>query len=379
MDFDLTETQEIVKRTAREFLTNECPKELVREMERNNEGYSPELWKKMAELGWMGLVFPETYAGGGGSFLDLVILLEEMGRALLPGPFFSTVILGGMTILEAGSERQKKEFLPLIASGKLIVTLALTESSAKFTADGIKTEAKEVGDGFIISGTKLFVPDAHISDYIIYAARTKKASSKSKEDGISLFFINSKSPGINITMLKTIGGDKQCEVTFNNVKCNLSDVLGKLNEGWLYINSMLQRAAIGKCAEMIGGAQQVLETTVNYAKERVQFEHPIGSYQFIQNQCVQMAINTVTSKFITYQAAWKMSEGLACSKDIAMAKSWVSDSYRQVVALGQQCNGANAYMLDHTLPLYFTRAKAAELAYGDADFHRELVAQEIGL
>lgn len=196
MDFDLTETQEIVKRTAREFLTNECPKELVREMERNNEGYSPELWKKMAELGWMGLVFPETYAGGGGSFLDLVILLEEMGRALLPGPFFSTVILGGMTILEAGSERQKKEFLPLIASGKLIVTLALTESSAKFTADGIKTEAKEVGDGFIISGTKLFVPDAHISDYIIYAARTKKASSKSKEDGISLFFINSKSPGL---------------------------------------------------------------------------------------------------------------------------------------------------------------------------------------
>jgi len=377
MDFGLTEMQEMLKKAARDFLTNECPKTVVREMAEDERGYLPEMWGKMAGLGWMGLVFPEQYGGSDGSFIDLAVLLDEMGRACLPGPYFSSVVLGGMTILDVGSEEQKKELLPQIAPGKLIVTMALTEPSATYAADGITVEAIADGDDYVISGIKLFVPDAHIADYIICAARTEIGTTK--EDGISLFLIDAKTPGISYTLLKTIAGDKQCEVVFNKVRVPKRNILGELNQGWPCIQRTLHRAAVGKCAEMIGGAQQVLEMTVDYVKQRVQFEHPVGSYQLIQNYCVQMAIDVDTSKFITYQAAWKISEELPYTKDATMAKAWVSDAYKRVTALGHQCCSGVAYMEDHDMPLYFKRAKAAELAFGDADFHRELVAQELEL
>ena len=183
MDFSLTEEQEMLRKIARDFLTTNCPKSLVREMAKDEKGYSPQLWQKMGEMGWMGLIIPEEYGGAGASFFDLVVLLEEMGRACLPGPFFSTVVLGGLTILEAGSEEQKKEILPKLAAGKLLLTLALTEPSALYTAEGIQTKATQIDEGFLIQGTKLFVPDAHISDYLICAARTKET--EIPEDGIS--------------------------------------------------------------------------------------------------------------------------------------------------------------------------------------------------
>lgn len=377
MDFGLTEMQEMLKKAARDFLTNECPKTVVREMAEDERGYLPEMWSKMAGLGWMSLVFPEQYGGSDGSFIDLAVLLDEMGRACLPGPYFSTVVLGGMTILDVGSEEQKKELLPQIAQGKLIVTMALTEPSATYAADGITVEATADGDDYVISGIKLFVPDAHVADYIICAARTERGTTK--EDGISLLLVDAKTPGISCTLLKTIAGDKQCEVVFNKVRVPKRNILGELNQGWPCTQRTLHRAAVGKCAEMIGGAQQVLEMTVDYVKQRVQFEHPVGSYQLIQNYCVQMATDVDTSKFITYQTAWKISEGLPYAKDATMAKAWVSDAYRRVTALGHQCCGGVAYMEDHDMPLYFKRAKAAELAFGDADFHRELVAQELEL
>jgi len=276
-----------------------------------------------------------------------------------------------------GSEEQKKELLPQIARGSLIVTMALTEPSATYTADGITVEAIADGDDFVISGTKLFVPNANVADYIICVVRTQKGSTG--EDGISLFLVDTKTPGISCTLLKTIAGDKQCEVVFNNVRVPRKNMLGELNQGWSCVQKVLHQAAVGKCAEMIGGAQQVLEMTVDYVKQRVQFGHPIGSYQSIQNYCVQMATDVETSRFITYQAAWKISEGLPYTKEVAMAKAWVSDAYKRVTALGHQCCGGVAYIEDHDMPLYTKRAKAAELAFGDADFNRELVAQEIGL
>lgn len=377
MDFGLNEVGEILKKSARDFLAAECPKSYVKEMAKDEKGYSPEMWHKMAELGWVGLAFPEKYGGGDGSIVDLVILLDEMGRACLPGPFFSTVVLGGMTILDAGSELQKKELLPLLTQGKFIVTVALVEPDRTYTAESIKIEAIASGDSYTISGTKLFVPDANVADYIICVARTKKGSSG--EDGLSLFLVDAKSPGIKITLLKTLAGDKQCEVVFDKVKVPKKNILGELNRGWSYIQRMIQRAAVGKCAEMIGSAQQVLEMTVDYVKQRVQFGRPIGSFQAIQGYCVQMLTDAETSRFITYEAAWKMSEGLPYAGDVAMAKVWVSDAYKRITALGHQCFGGMAYMEDHDMHLYLKQAKAAELAFGDADFHRELVAQGIGL
>ncbi|MDO8473725.1 MAG: acyl-CoA dehydrogenase family protein, partial [Dehalococcoidia bacterium] len=210
MNLSMSEEQEMLRKMARDFLTNECPKKLVREMEEDPNGYVPELWKKMAELGWMGIALPEQFGGGGGSFLDLGILLEEMGRACLPGPFFSTVVLGAMTLMDAGSEEQKKSILPQVASGKAILTLALTEPSATWQASGVKLDATMKGDAFVLNGTKLFVPDANVADWLICVART--GHGKKPEDGITLFLVDARSPGIKCNALKTIASDNQCEV-----------------------------------------------------------------------------------------------------------------------------------------------------------------------
>jgi len=377
MDLVLSEEQEMLKKMAHDFLTDKFPKTVVKEIEESEPGYSPESWREMAELGWMGLVFPEKYAGADMSFLDLAVLLEEMGRACLPGPYFSTVILGGLTILDAGSEEQKQEYLPKIASGEAIFTLALTESSARYDAAAIETKATADNNAFILNGTKLFVPDAHIADYMLVIART---DGKSKgEDGITIFIVDAKSPGISYTVLKTIANDKLCEVVFDQVSVPKENILGQLNQGWSEVQKVIQRAAVAKCCEMVGCIQQALDMTVDYAKERKQYDRPIGSFQVIQHYCVDMATDVDGTRLSTYQAAWMLSEGLPCTKEVAIAKAWAGEACQRVMALAHQIHGAIGVTLDHDLQYYTRRAKAAEVTFGDANFYREVVAQEMGL
>ncbi len=376
MDVRLSEEQEILRKAARDFLTDKCPKTLVREMENDEKGYSPELWQEIADLGWMGLAFPEEYGGGGMSFLDLSILLEEMGRACFPGPFFSSVILGGLPVLDAGSDEQKQKYLPGIISGKAIFTLALTEASGKYDAASVKAKAAVDGDGYVINGTKLFVPDANVADYILCVARTDEKSKA--EDGITIFIVAARSPGISHTVLKTIARDKQCEVVFKDVKVPGVNILGELNQGWSEMQKTIERAAIAKCCESVGGMQAVLDMTVPYVKERIQFDVPIGVFQAIQHHCVNMLVSVESSRVIAYEAAWKLSKGMPYSREAAMAKAWVSDAYQRVVALGTQSHGGVSIMEDHDMPLYYRRAKAAELAFGDARFHRKTVARKLG-
>jgi alkylation response protein AidB-like acyl-CoA dehydrogenase len=371
MNFGLSEQQEMLKKMARDFLATECPKSMVKQMVSNERGYPLELWDKMADLGWMGLAFPEKYGGTGGSFLDLAVLLEEMGRACLPGPFFCTIVLSGMTILEMGNENQKQELLPKIAQGKLIVTLALTEPGGSYNVDKVTVKAVADGNDYIVSGTKLFVPYAHVADYIICAAKTT--------NGVTLFLVDTKSPGIRYTSLKTIDGDKQFDVVFNKVKVSKKNILGKEGQGNIQLREVLRKAAVAKCIEMVGGAQPVLEMTVDYVKDRKQFGVPVGSFQAIQHHCANMLTDIDTSRFISYKAAWKISEKLPYAIEAAMAKAWVSDAYKRVTKLGHQSIGGVSLMEDHDMPLYSKRAKAAELILGDADFHREVLAQELRL
>ncbi len=377
MDLGFTEEQEMLRKTARDFLQTECPTTLVKEMADDEQGYTKELWGKMAELGWMGLGLPEEYDGMGMSFLDLSVLLEEMGRACLPGPFFSTVVLGGFTIIEAGNEEQKKDLLPKIAAGEVILAMALTEPSASYDPAAVTVQAVPDKDDYVISGTKLFVENAHIADYMVCVTRTKDGSSP--EDGITMFLVDGKSPGISTTVLKTIAGDKQCEVIFDNVRVPKKNILGELDKGWPVIAKMLEMAAVAKCAEMVGGAQAALDMSVAYAKERIQFGRPIGSFQAIQHHCANMVTDVDGSRFITYQAAWKVSEGLPATMEVSMAKAWVSEAYRRVTQLGHQIHGGIGFCMDHDMPLYFKEAKAAESTFGNADWHREIVAQQLGL
>ena len=374
MDLGLNEAQQMLKNSAQEFLEAECPDTYVREMEEDENGYTSEMWQKLAEQGWLGLIIPEKYGGVELEFQDLAILLEEMGRYMLPGPYFSNVVLGGMSIMDSGTEEQKQEYLPRLAEGQIIVTLALNEPSGRWDAEGIQLSATENGDNYTLNGTKLFVPNAHVSDYIVVAARTG-----SGENDISLFIVSSQTNGVNQTLLKTIASDRQSEVSFDNVSVSSSSLLGEKNQGWKTIEKVLKWGAIGKCAEMSGGGQSVLDMTVEYAKQRTQFGRPIGTFQAIQHHCANMATDVEGAKFITYQAAWMLSEGLPADREVAMAKAWVSDSYKRVCALGHQSHGAIGFTKEHNMQLYSRIAKAAELAFGDSDLHLDKVAEIIGL
>ncbi len=377
MDLALTEEQEMLRTAGRDFLAEKLPKTMVKEIEESEKGYSPEMWKEMAGLGWMGLAFPEKYGGADMSFLDLAVLLEETGRACLPGPYFSTVILGGFPILDTGSEEQKQEYLPRIASGELIFTLALTEPDARYDADAITVEAVAEGDSYTLNGTKLFVPDAGVADYMLVVARTDKKAKP--EDGITIFIVDARSPGISNTVLKTIANDKLCEVVFDGVKVPKENILGQLNQGWSEVRKIMARAAAAKCCEMVGCIQAALDMTVDYAKERKQFDRPIGSFQVIQHYCVDMFTDVESTRLSAYQAAWMMSEDLPCTEEIAIAKAWAGQACQRVLALAHQIHGAIGCTIDHDLQYYTRRAKAAEVTFGDAEFYRQVVAQEMGL
>jgi alkylation response protein AidB-like acyl-CoA dehydrogenase len=377
MDLALSEEQEMLKKVARDFLKKECPKQLVRKLDESETGHSPELWRKMAELGWMGLVFPEKYGGSDRSFLDLAILLEEMGYNIVPGPFFSTVVLCGLAILMAGSEEQKMEFLPKIAGGEMILSFALTEPTASYDAASVKTKATARNGGYVINGTKLFVLNANVADYILCVARTKQA--ENPEDGITLFLVDARSPGLKCTLLETLARDKQCEVVFDDVTVSEKDMVGQRDEGWTIVKNVLQRATVAKCTEMVGGAQAALDMAVDYAKERVQFGRPIGSFQAIQHYCADMATDVGGSRFITYKAAWKVSEGLPAALDVAIAKAWASEAYGRVTLSAHQIFGAIGFTMYHDIHLYYRQAKAGEIVFGDADSQRVIVAGELGL
>lgn len=377
MDLGFNEEQEILKSTARNFLSNECPKSLVREMRDDEKGYPAELWRKMADLGWMGLIVPEEYGGIGGNFLDLSILLEVMGEACLPGPFFSTAVLGNLAILAGGNEEQKRTLLPKIAKGDLILSLALTEPGLWYDLSGIATSATADKDEYIINGTKIFVENAHIADYIICAACTRKDDGS--EEGLTLFLIDGKSAGVKYTLLKTFADDKQCEVVFNNVRVAKENILGEKGQASLVLDKIMEQAAIAKCAEMVGILHATLEMTVNYTKEREQFGRPIGSFQAIQHHCANMVTDVDGSRFITYKAAWKLSEGLPATMEIAMAKAWTNKASRRVTQLGHQIHGAIAFCEEHDMHLYYRRAKTGEVLFGDIDYNMEIVAQQLGL
>ena len=369
MDLGFTETQELLKNTARDFLETECPELLVRGMEEDERGYSPELWSRMAEQGWQGLLIPQQHGGAGFDFLDLCVLLEEFGRALVPGPFMSSVLGGAVPLMTAGSDAQKAQYLPGIGSGELIFTLAQTEPSARFDQAGIQAQATVSGDQVTITGTKLFVPDANVADYMVVAARSGA--------GVTLAIVATDQPGVTVNQLLTIARDKQCEVVLDNAS---GELLGADGQGWALLQPVMQRYAVAECAYLVGLAQMDFEISVDYAKERVQFGRPIGSFQAIQHKCADMVTDVDGSRFIMYKAAWALTTDQD-DKQLAvnMAKAWTSEATRRVVAHGQQIHGGIGFTKDYKIQLYYRRQKRAELAWGDSDHHRELVADQLGI
>ncbi|MGH8057470.1 MAG: acyl-CoA dehydrogenase family protein [Candidatus Entotheonellia bacterium] len=379
MDFGFNEQQEMLRGSARQFLERECPLEVVRHLMEDEQGYSPELWRRMAEIGWMGLVLPEMYGGSGLSFVDLTILMEEMGRALLPSPFFSSVVLGGLTLFEAGSEEQKQRILPRVASGELRLSLALLETDGRYDPRGIGLRASIRGNRATLTGTKLFVSDAQTADTIIAVARTQRG--RGPESGISLFLVDMQSPGVSCAPLLSIDQTRRLgEVSFTRVNLPVDQMLGARNTAWPVLQRALDKAVVALSAEMVGGAERVLEMSVEYAKTRVQFGRQIGSFQAVKHTLADMKLLVENAKSVLYYAAWAVDcDAPEASRAASMAKAYCSDMYLRVTMDGIQVHGGVGFTWDHPMHLFFKRAKGSEVLLGDATWHRERTAAGIPL
>jgi len=370
MDFSLAEEQEMIQRASREFLTEECTPAMVREMDEDELGYSPDLWKKMADLGWMGLPFAEEYGGEGAGFLDLALIVEQMGAVLLPAPFITTII-GGLGIMNFGREEQKKALLPSIAKGELVITNALYESNLKLNEDSVATQAEISGDAFSITGSKTFVPDLQASDKFLCSARSNK--------GVSLFILDAKSPGIRAEPLHTMALDKQWDVFLEGVTATRQDLLGEDGMGWEILEKMLQMGTCLFCAYMAGAAQKVVDMTTEYGKERVQFGRPITTFQATSHRLVDMLLLAEGAKFITYQAAWKLSQGLPADFEVAAAKAFTGKAFHKITEDALRIYGAMGSAEECDIQLYYRKATGLELYLGDRYSHQERIAQFMGI
>jgi alkylation response protein AidB-like acyl-CoA dehydrogenase len=368
MDFRPSPAQQILISTARAFLRQHCPPELAQRLALDARGFDETLWRRMAELGWPGLLVPLELGGSGGSVLDVILLTEEMGRAGLPGPFVPSAVVATSLVLAAGSPAQHKRLLPALAAGERVATLALVEESGSFELDGVTLRCAVPGR---LTGRKLFVRDAHVADDLIVAVRI----------GVdpSLIVLPTDRPGIARLPLDTISGEKVFEVTFDGVDVRPDDLLGRVGGASELLAPALRAGALARTAEMVGGAQRVLELAVEHAKTRVQGGRPIGGYQAIQHACADLVRDVDASRALLYTAAWRVSEGRPAEPDVALAKAYASEACLAVARRGHQIFGAISYCEEHPLHLVHKRIQAASLEFGDSARHLETVAQAIGL
>jgi alkylation response protein AidB-like acyl-CoA dehydrogenase len=378
MNFAFSEEQEMLRRTVAEFLATECPPAFVRKMMEHETAHSDELWKKLASLGWLGLAIPERFGGSGRSLLDLVIVLEEAGKALLPGAYFSTAVLGASTLAYAASATQKRRWLPGIADGSTTVTVAFLEPSLRYDSAGIRLEAKRRGTGWVLRGEKSFVLDAGVADWILVAARTARAAA---DAGITLFAVEREAPGLEITPLRGIDRTRrQSNLRFEGVIVPEKQVLGRPGAGWRPLARALSHAVTGLCAETVGVAAGALERAVDYAKQRRQFGRPIGSFQAVKHKCVDMLVAVENARSLSYWAAWAVAHAdREAPKALAMAKAYTSDMGKTVTGEAIQVHGGVGFTWEHDVHLYYRRALANEAMFGSAPHHREAVARHLAL
>ena len=371
MNFAFSEEQEELRRSVRRFLDDKSPETEVRRLMDTTEGYDPAVWSQMAEqLGLQGLAIPEEFGGSGYTYVELIVVLEEMGRALLCAPYFSSVALAANLLLVSGDDAAQKEYLPGIANGSTIATVALAEPSGRWDEAGVTLEASGSGDKWTLTGEKLYVLDGHTADLILVAARTGA--------GVSVFAVDQAASGLTATPLSTMDQTrKQARITFSSTPGRL---VGREGEGWAAISKMLDLAAVALAAEQVGGAQRVLDMSVEYAKNRIQFGRPIGSFQAIKHKCADMLLEVESAKSAAYYAGWAAAEDSDELPVVAsLAKSYCSEAYFHAAAENIQIHGGIGFTWEHPAHLYFKRAKSSELLFGDPTYHRELLAQRIGI
>ena len=373
VDVQLSDEQRALQHSAVEFLAAECSMEFVRSCMDDPAGWPPAsevVWKKMAELGWMGLVIPEAHGGIGLNAVDLAILLEEMGRVLLPAPFLSSLI-GGQAVVLAGNAEVQARLLPKVARGELRLCLAQLEAGGSWATHACRTQARREGDALLLSGTKLFVPDAETADLLVVLAQ--------EEAGPSLFLVERLAPGVGVRRIDFVDPTRPvCEVTLEDAEVGDDARLGAPGAAGSVLESLHDFARVAQSAEMCGGAQQVLDLSVAYAKTREQFGRPIGSFQAIAHQCADMFVKVEGARSAVYYAAWALAAAVPETHVAScMAKSYCAEAFTQVAAQGIQIHGGLGFTWEQDPHLYFKRAKANEVAFGDIAYTRELAAVEL--
>ena len=375
MNFNFSKDQIILRKSAREFIKKEVPASLVRELIVDEKGYSSKVWKKMAELGWLGIAIDEEFGGIGADFMDLAILFEELGRGAVPSPFFSTVLLGGFLLQNHASEELKNRYLPNIVEGESIITAAISGEKGFYGRNQVGITAKKSNENYLLNGSVLFVSYANVSDMIICAAKMD-----SDNTDITLFAVDGKIKGLTATPLKTIFGNYiDYSITLENVMVSPEMIIGEQCKGWDYIEKIWPLIIAAQSCECVGGMQKVMDMTRDYLNGRIQFGKPLSALQIVQHMCVDMFAKVETSKLTAHSAAWSISEGLDSENEAAIAKSWCAEAYKDVTKIAHQVTGAIGFTEEYDLHLYTKSAKKLELLFGDGAYQRKMVADKLGL
>ncbi len=366
MDFELSEGQRLLQRSVRQFLERECPIERVREMSNSPEGFSPSLWEQMAQMGWPGMMVPLEYGGADQGHLELGIVLEEMGRVALPSPFLWTAGLG-VAVLARGGREQRERWFPLLAQGRLLVTLALIDAIPRYEAEAVAMPAARRHGHYFLEGEKLFVPYSPQCHLLVVAARSWGKG----EEGVSLFLVLGE--GLEHVLMPVMSNERQYRVRLPGVVVGGESLLGEEGRGWQVLGPALDQTTALLCAHMVGGAQRVMEMTTDYVSRRVQFGRPIGTFQAVRHALAEMFIAVEGARWLTYRALWALDQGLDARRHVSVAKAWTSDVFRRATEVAHHLHGGVGVTIDYGLYLFTARAKTLELILGQARHHRRRV------
>ena len=372
MDLDFSEEQEMLREMVAGVCANHASLDVLRKLEDDSVGFSPELWKALGELGLLGLTLPEAYGGGGQSMLECAIVYEEFGRALAPSPHFVSALCCGGALARGGSEEQKRAWLPEIASGAAVLTPAWLEPERGFGPEGVQMRARLEDEEVRLSGTKLHVLFASSAQRLLVPARTGDAAEQ-----VDLFLVDPSTAGIELTQQFSLASDTQYRVDFDDVRVPLTERVGPPGSGWAVWNATMLEGIIALAAQAVGGADRALEITVEYAKERKQFDKPLGAFQAIAHYLADAATELDGARILVYEAAWARAAGKPIDRLAPMAKLFACDMYRRLTKMAEQVWGGVGFTLEYDIQLYFRRAKQLQLSWWDTRYLEEQVARSV--
>ncbi|MCF6221143.1 MAG: acyl-CoA/acyl-ACP dehydrogenase [Robiginitomaculum sp.] len=375
MDIEFSEQQSLIQNSARNYLAATFNAQMLRDFRLGSQVDAEKIWQEMADLGFMGIAVPEEYDGFGGNFADLLVLLEEMGRVTLPGPFFSTVVYATEVLKALDKQNINSVILPAIASGAITLALVMGDEGNIFDVAGLSLTAQPDKDGYILNGVGQFIPNGYESDYVICAAHIGSAKTQKNDTGI--FCIAVDVPGLERKPLNSMNGLCVAKLTFDNVHICRDDLIAQGSDTWPALEQAMFRTAVAKCAEMVGACARIVEIVVEHAKERRQFGKPIGSFQAIQHHCADMLTDLDSARWMMYKTGWLIDEGKASRSDMAMTKVWCNQACRRILAKGHQVMGGIGYCEEHDMPLFYRYIRMAEAAMGTSDDHLTIVAEDL--